>query len=214
MSAAQRREVIERAASEVFSERGYRGASIDAIARRAGVSAPVIYDHFVSKQELHRGLLERHYAELRQIWREQLAGDEPAETRIARAFDAWFAYVQARPYAWRMLFRDTTGVPEIEAIHRDVAASSRAAVLPLLAREPTAQQITGTADPVAMELLWELVRCVLQGLALWWYEHQEVPRARIVATAMNALWIGLERVAQGELWTKPGSTESRGGSTP
>jgi AcrR family transcriptional regulator len=201
MSAAQRREVIERAASEVFSERGYGGASIDAIARRAGVSAPVIYDHFASKQDLHRVLLERHYAELRRIWREQLAGDEPAETRIARAFDAWFAYVQAHPYAWRMLFRDTTGVPEIEAIHRDVAASSRAAVLPLLAREQAAQQIAGTADPVAMELLWELVRCVLQGLALWWYEHQEVPRARIVATAMNALWIGFERVAEGELWT-------------
>jgi AcrR family transcriptional regulator len=214
MSAAQRHEVIERAASEVFSERGYRGASIDAIARRAGVSAPVIYDHFASKQDLHWGLLERHYAELRQIWREQLAGDEPAETRIARAFDAWFAYVQAHPYAWRMLFRDTTGVPEIEAIHRDVAVSSRAALLPLLAREQAAQQIAGTADPVAMELLWELVRCVLQGLALWWYEHREVPRARIVATAMNALWIGFERVAGGELWTEPGSTESRGGSAP
>jgi AcrR family transcriptional regulator len=200
MSAAQRREVIERAASEVFSERGYRGASIDAIARRAGVSAPVIYDHFASKQDLHRVLLERHYAGLRQIWREQLAGEEPAETRIARAFDAWFAYVQAHPYAWRMLFRDTTGVPEIEAIHREVAASSRAAVLPLLARERAAQQIAGTADPVAMELLWELVRCVLQGLALWWYEHQEVPRERIVATAMNALWIGFERAGNGELW--------------
>jgi AcrR family transcriptional regulator len=199
MTADARREVIVQAATQVFAERGYRGASIDAIARRAGVSAPVIYDHFASKQDLHRGLLERHYAELRQIWHEQLAGDEPAETRIARAFDAWFAYVQAHPYAWRMLFRDTTGVPEIEAIHRDVAASSRAAVLPLLAREQAAQQIAGT-DPVAMELLWELVRCVLQGLALWWYEHQDVPRARIVATAMNALWIGFERAGGGELW--------------
>ena len=200
MSAAQRRLVIDRAASELFSERGYHGASIDAIAGRAGVSAPVIYDHFASKQELHRRLLELHYAQLRRIWHEQLAGDEPAATRIARAFDAWFAYVQAHPYAWRMLFRDTTGDPAIEAIHRDVAASSRAAVLPLLAREPGAQQIAGTADPLAMELLWEVVRCVLQGLALWWYEHQEVPRGRIVATAMNALWIGFERAGRGELW--------------
>ena len=113
-----------------------------------------------------------------------------------------------------MLFRDTTGDPGIEAIHRDVAISSRAAVLPLLAREQAAQQIAGSADPVAMELLWEVVRCVLQGLALWWYEHQEVPRARIVATAMNALWIGFERAAGGELWVQPGSAEPRGGSTP
>jgi AcrR family transcriptional regulator len=200
MTATQRREVIERAASEVFSERGYHGASMDAIARRSGVSAPVVYDHFASKQDLHRRLLERHYAELREIWREQLAGDDPPQTRIARAFDAWFAYVQAHPYAWRMLFRDTTGDPGIEAIHREVASSSRAEVLPLLARERAARQIAGTADPVAMELLWELVRSVLQGLALWWYEHQQVPRSQIVATAMNALWIGFERAGRGELW--------------
>lgn len=200
MTAPQRREVIERAASEVFSECGYHGASMDAIARRSGVSAPVVYDHFASKQDLHRRLLERHFAELRLIWREQLAGDQPADVRIARAFDAWFGYVEAHPYAWRMLFRDTTGDPEIAAIHREVAGASRAEVLPLLAREPAARQIAGTADPIAMELLWELVRSVLQGLALWWYEHQQVPRAQLVATAMNALWIGFERTARGELW--------------
>jgi hypothetical protein len=45
-----------------------------------------------------------------------------------------------------------------------------------------------------------VTRAVLQGLALWWYEHQHVPRAQILATAMNALWIGLERLQQGERW--------------
>ncbi len=54
-----------------------------------------------------------------------------------------------------------------------------------------------------MELLWEVVRAVLQGLALWWCEHQQAPRAQIVATAMNALWIGFERAGRGELWTTP-----------
>jgi AcrR family transcriptional regulator len=42
----ERRAVIVRAATEVFAEYGYAGASIDAIARRSGVSAPVVYDHF------------------------------------------------------------------------------------------------------------------------------------------------------------------------
>jgi hypothetical protein len=49
-------------------------------------------------------------------------------------------------------------------------------------------------------MAWELVRSVLQGLALWWYEHQGVPRAQVVATAMNALWLGFDRVRQGEQW--------------
>jgi AcrR family transcriptional regulator len=200
LTAPARRKVIERAATEVFAERGYAGASIDEIARRSGVSPPVVYDHFASKQELHRRLLERHFAELRAVWREHLLRDEPAERRIARAIDAWFAYVESHPYAWRMLFRETTGDPEVEAIHREVAASSRAAVLPLLARETGADRLAGAAGDEAMDMAWEVVRAILQGLALWWYEHQHVPRARVVATAMNALWIGFDRLRQGEAW--------------
>jgi hypothetical protein len=41
---------------------------------------------------------------------------------------------------------------------------------------------------------------VLQGLALWWYEHQHVSREQVVATAMNALWIGFDRARRGETW--------------
>jgi len=202
MSADARREVIERAATEVFAERGYHGAAMDEIARRSGVSVPVVYDHFASKKDLHRRLLERHFAELRAVWAAHL-GDAPAEQRMAGALDAWFAHVETHPFAWRMLFRETTGDPEVEAIHREVAAASRAALLPLLAREAGATAITGSADLEAVDMLWEIVRAVLQGLALWWHEHQHVPREQVVATAMNALWIGFERARGGEVWRQP-----------
>ena len=199
MTAEGRREVIESAATEVFAERGYQGASMDEIARRSGVSVPVLYDHFDSKRELHRRLLERHYADLREIWRRQLAGDEPVEQRMARSFDAWFAYVESHPFAWAMLFRDTTGDPEVEAIRREVAAQSRALAVPMLAREPGAEKIAGPGE-VAIDMAWEVFRGTLQGLAIWWYEHKDVPREQVVATAMNALWLGFERVSAGETW--------------
>jgi AcrR family transcriptional regulator len=201
LPAAARREVIERAATEVFAQRGYHAASMDEIARRSNVSVPVVYDHFDSKQELHRRLLERHFAELREIWAQHALADDAAEQRMARAFDAWFAYVQEHPYAWRMLFRDTTGDPGVQAIHREVAAQSRAALLPLLAREPGAEAIAGSGEREAIDMVWEIFRAVLQGLALWWYEHQHVPREQVVATAMNALWIGFDRARGGEAWT-------------
>ena len=201
MTAPLRREVIELAASEVFGSRGYHGASMAEIARRSGVSVPVVYDHFASKRDLHRRLLERHYGDLREVWRVNLAGDDPAAERIARSFGAWFTYVQAHPYAWRMLFRDTTGDPEIEALHREIVAASRSEALPMLAREPGARTLAAAGGTVAVDLLWEVVRAVLQGLAMWWYDHQEVPREEVVATAMNTLWIGLERVGGGELWS-------------
>ena len=203
LTAEARREVIERAATEVFAEHGYHGASIDEIARRSGVSPPVVYDHFESKQALHRRLLERHYAELRQVWRDNLPGDEPQEERIARAFDAWFAYIEAHPYAARMLFRDTSGDPEAEGIRRAVAAQSRAAIRPIMGDEPGAHNIAGSAGEESLDMSWEVVRAVLQGLALWWYEHPHVPRERIVATAMNSIWMGFERVRRGELWRPP-----------
>ena len=199
LTAQARRELIEAAASELFAERGYGATSIDEIARRSGVTAPVVYDHFASKRDLHRRLLERHYAELRLLWREQLGGEDPAAQRIARAIDAWFAYVEAHPYAWRMLFRDTTGEPEVRAIHEEVIAQSRAAMMPLFLRERGVDEST-SADADALDMAWEVMRAVLQGLALWWYEHRHVPRAQVVATAMNALWIGFERVLAGEVW--------------
>jgi AcrR family transcriptional regulator len=234
LTAQARRELIEQAACELFAARGYIATSIDEIAKRAGVTAPVLYDHFVSKRDLHRRLLERHFAELRRLWSEQLRGEEPAEQRVARAIDAWFAYVEEHPYAWRMLFRDTTGEPEVRAIHEEVIAQSRAAMMPLFLRErggaesrsDGAQPAGGGAesrgdgaepadagakprsdgaepadvDATALEMGWEVMRAVLQGLALWWYEHREVPRERIVASAMNSLWIGFERVRAGESW--------------
>jgi AcrR family transcriptional regulator len=200
LTADARREVIERAATEVFAERGYRSASIDEIAKRSGVSAPVVYDHFRSKQDLHRRLLERHFAELREIWTEYTAQGDPPELRMARALDAWFGYVQTHPYAWRMLFQDTSGDPGVRQIHREVAAQSRAALLPLLAREPGVHEVAGSAEQEALDMVWEIMRAVLQGLALWWYEHQHVPRDQVVATAMNALWIGFDRARRGETW--------------
>jgi AcrR family transcriptional regulator len=199
MSAEARREVIERAATEVFAERGYQAASMNEIARRSGVSVPVVYDHAESKQELHLRLLKRHYTELRALWGTSLV-DGPADLRMATALDAWFSYVQTHPYAWRMLFRETTGEPAIQAAHQEVAAASRTMLLPLLAGQPGAEHIAGSADEEAIDMLWEILRSVLQGLALWWYDHQHVPRERVVATAMNALWVGFDRARSGEVW--------------
>jgi AcrR family transcriptional regulator len=198
LTAEARREVIERAATEVFAERGYRSASMDEIATRSGVSVPVLYDHFRSKRDLHRRLLERHFAELRVVWGESLSGDGPPEQRMYNALDSWFAYVQAHPYAWRMLFADTSGDPGVEAIHREVAAESRALLLPLLARDAATEVFAGSDGQEALEMVWEILRGVLQGLALWWYEHQHVRREQVVATAMNALWLGFDRVRLGE----------------
>jgi AcrR family transcriptional regulator len=200
LPAAERRELIEQAALAVFAERGFHGAAIDEIARRAGVTPPVIYDHFDSKLALHRRLLERTRDELLAMWTEELAGDLPADQRVPRALDAWARYVQEHPYAPRMFFVETTGDPDIAAVHREIQAQARASLGLILSREPGAERLAGSSDPEALEMAAEVIRSGLTGLAIWWSEHPDVPRERIVATAINAVWLGFERVQRGERW--------------
>ena len=197
MPAAERRELIVGVATEVFAERGYDGASVDEIARRSGVSAPVVYDHFASKQDLYERLLERTRDELLAVWRDHLFSDEPAEVRIPRAIAAWAAYVEEHRDAARMYFRDPTGVPAVQEFHGAIHAQGRAALGAILGREQGAANIAGGADAEALEMAAEVMRAGLAGLALWWSEHPHVPREQVVTTAVNVLWVGFERVRFG-----------------
>ena len=152
MPAAERREQIVGVATTVFAERGYDGASIDEIARRSGVSAPVVYDHFASKQDLYERLLERTRDELLAVWREHLFSDEPAAVRIPRAIAAWAGYVEAHRDAARMYFRDPTGVPAVQAFHAAIHDQGRAA----LARSTctTSWRCRGSRDATSRRHPW------------------------------------------------------------
>jgi AcrR family transcriptional regulator len=185
--------VIERAARELFAHRGYAGASMDEIARASGISAPILYDHFDSKLDLHRRLLERTRDELLDMWRTALAADLPIAELVAHAFDSWARYVEGNPYAARMFFRETTGDPDAVTVHRRVQGEAQRALGALLG---TMQP----GDPRELEMAAEVMRSGLTGLAIWWLDHPEVEREQIVATAMNSVWIGFERTLGGERW--------------
>jgi AcrR family transcriptional regulator len=182
LSAAARREVIEQAATEVFAEHGYQGASIDEIARRSGVSPPVVYDHFTSKQELHRRLLERQRDELVAFWTERMP--LPAGTgALEGLLDAYFAYVETHPFAYRMYFRDTS--------HRDIQQQGTRMLATILAQQPGWED----AGDAELEMATEVMRTGLIGLALWWQEHPDVARPAVVAAAMRALSMASPRAA-------------------
>src|SRR5580704_10151939 len=189
LTAAARREVIELAAMEVFAERGYHGAAMDEIARRSGVTPPVIYDHFESKSALHRRLLERTRDELLAMWRENLGGDGTLEQQVARAFDAWARYVEAHPYAPRMFFRETTGIHEVRQIHGEIAADANDALAQILGGLAGATHLRARGASPALAMVSEVIRGGLTELAIWWSEHPEIQREQIVATAMNTVWV-------------------------
>jgi AcrR family transcriptional regulator len=186
LSAAERRQRILDAATGLFAARGYADAPIDGIARAAGVSPPVLYDHFASKLALYESVLDSHFANLRAIWARFPVAELTTES-VTAAVDAWFAYVEANPDAARILFREPTN-PDAAAVHRAVSARSRGLVMqPLVGAPASAALIASGPD---LEMTWVVLRGVLQGLALWWVDHPEVPRERVVATAVASLWHG------------------------
>jgi AcrR family transcriptional regulator len=186
LSKAERRRVIEDAASELFAERGYAGTKLAEIAAAAGVTKQLLYQHFASKQELHLALLARHRDELLAGLEAGMTQPGPLAERIPATVDGWFRYVEEHPYALALLFRDTTGDPEAQAFYRELQASARAANVALLRAEP---QLGVPAEQV--EPLAELIRSASVGVALWWADHPEVPRATVVEVVVGALMNGL-----------------------
>jgi AcrR family transcriptional regulator len=181
LPAAQRRLTIEHAAEELFAEHGYAATRIEDIVVAAGVTKPVLYRHFASKQALHRALLERHRDALASGALDEYLAEGTLEERLPRMLAAWFGYVEEHPYAWRMLFADTTGEPQVQALHREIAARQRAADAVLLR-----ESMPGLPDE-QLEPLAEVVRSSLTGLALWWLEHPGVEREVLVETMLGVL---------------------------
>ena len=194
LSREQRREVIARAAEELFAEHGYAEASMDAIAARAGVSAPVVYDHFASKAELHLALLRERGPAILAAVAERVAAQTGHEARLRAGVDAFFAFVHDHPATWRLLFRDAPADAAVaEQARRQQAQTTRA--LAALLRADAG--VWGGADPdaeQATEIVAELLKSGLNGLAGWWWDHPDVPRERLVELVMAALWTGLERL--------------------
>jgi AcrR family transcriptional regulator len=129
MAPEQRREHLIDAALEVILERGYAGVSIEAIAREAGITRPVVYDHFPNLNRLLHAVIEREERisldQLGKVVPENPGDYEPGgllATGVARFLDA----VTSRPATWRIILLPLEGTPEIVREHVEV---NRALVL-------------------------------------------------------------------------------------
>ena len=93
--------------------------------------------------------------------------------------DAWFAHVEQHPHTSRILFQDATGDPDIQQLQRELRARQRAADVALL------REFAPELPEHELEPLGEIIRSSLTGLALWWLDNPEVPRAAPVAAVLR-----------------------------
>ena len=192
LPAHERRASLLSAATTVFATEGYAGASIRQIADAAGVTIPVLYDHFASKKQLHIELLEQEGDALIAAT-SSVEGDSP-ETLMRQSVDAFFSYVQEHPFAWRMLFREPPREPDIADAHARVMARARAAIIGLFALTPRWQTSSRLKQEQQLELLAEGTKSAINGLAAWWWDHRDVPQDEMVSVAMDLLFVGIEHL--------------------
>ena len=111
-----RRKQLLGAARQVFVAQGYHAAGMDEIAERAGVSKPVLYQHFPGKLELYLALLDESVAELVGAVSAALASTTDNRQRVPATFRAFFDYVSGAGEAFRLVFEsDLSNEPEVRA---------------------------------------------------------------------------------------------------
>lgn len=99
----RRRQLLD-AALEVFVSQGYHSAAMDEIADRAGVSKPVLYQHFPGKLDLYLALLDESVDALVDAVRGALRSTTDNKQRVAATFSAYFQYVAGEGQAYRLVF--------------------------------------------------------------------------------------------------------------
>src|SRR6187402_3857241 len=114
MPRSERRAQLLEAAQEVFVGSGYHAAAMDEIAERAGVSKPVLYQHFPGKLDLYLALLDQHAEVMVAAVRTALDSTTDNKLRVAATIEAYFRFVDEDGGAFRLVFEsDLVNQPEV-----------------------------------------------------------------------------------------------------
>ncbi|WP_112271084.1 TetR/AcrR family transcriptional regulator [Lentzea terrae] len=181
-----RRAQLLAAAQDVFVANGYHAAAMDEIAERAGVSKPVLYQHFPGKLELYMALLESHVDELVGRVRTAIGSTTDNKLRVRAAVAAFYDFVDGEGQAFRMVFEsDLRSEPAVqEAVERATTDSVDAIT----------ETITADAglDPERARLLAVGLVGLSQVTARSWLaDNRRVPKEDAVALISNLAWRGI-----------------------
>lgn len=173
-------------AREVFAEDGYHSAAMEKIAQRAGVTKPVLYQHFEGKKELYLALLDHDMSRLLLQVANAIDSATTNVERIRGGLEAYFTYIEANVDAFRLLFRETMGAdPQFrEAMDRfHDAATGRVGTI--IADE------AGLPKDEA-ELLARGIIGMSEAAASWWIDRkQTIASTELVKDLTELTWRGL-----------------------
>ena len=192
----RRRQVVA-AALEVFSSVGYHAASMDDIAVRAGVSKPVVYQHFPSKLELYLAILDAGIEDLIAAARTALSSTTDNAVRVRNMVNAYFDFVADDSGAFRVVFEsDLSNEPAVRE-----RAEAAEAELPRLSADVIAGD-TGLSHDEALLIATGTLGTV-QVAALRWLRDGTISREKAAEVVTSLAWRGIS----GFPMTHPPTTE-------
>jgi AcrR family transcriptional regulator len=165
MSAAERREQLLDVTKAIVGEQGFHAVSIEAVARRAGITRPIVYDHFNDLGGLLTAMVEREsvraLGQLTAVLPSQLAEGADPRDGLLTAFRGFLEAVRADPVTWRLVLMPPEGAPEVL---RERITRGREAVIAVLAEfvrpgldspDPpvTARMLSALSDEAARMML-------------------------------------------------------------
>jgi AcrR family transcriptional regulator len=182
---ARRRQLLG-AAQEVFVAQGYHAAAMDEIAERAGVSKPVLYQHFPGKLELYLALLDESVDELAGLVRDALSSTTDNKQRVPATFRAFFDFVGGTGEAFRLVFEsDLSNEPEVRArLNRTTRAV--ADMISQFIREDA-----GLSDDEAHLLGMALVGMAQVSARYWLSTDRAIPKEAAEQLLARLAWRGI-----------------------
>ncbi|MEN3270876.1 TetR/AcrR family transcriptional regulator [Pseudonocardia sp.] len=186
LSRTARRAQLLLAARDVFAAHGYHAAAMDDIAERAGVSKPVLYQHFPGKLELYRALLTTYADELVDRVHQAISTTTDNQERVQAAVAAYFDFVAGEGQAYRLVFEsDLRSEPEAAA----VVDGALTRCIDTVADAVTTD--AGLDAPRARMLAVGLVGLSQVAAQYWLDSDRAVPRDEAVALMSSLAWRGL-----------------------
>jgi AcrR family transcriptional regulator len=187
MRGPERKAQLLTVARKVFGRKGFHSVSMDDVAREAGVTKPILYDHFSSKEALYLALLDADAQSLEERIREALAAPTGNRERIRASFQAYFDFVDEHAGGFRLLMQETVGPDDLfrSNVGR-VRDRIQQEVSDLIVRESQGRLDRVEADTVAVGLV---------GMVETAARHDpggpKEQRARTVDTLVRLAWRGI-----------------------
>ena len=199
MSGKERREQLIDVGRSLFAAKGFEGTSVEEIAAKAGVSKPVVYEHFGGKEGLYAVVVDREMRALLDSITGALSRTGPPRALLEQAALALLDYIETSTDGFRILVRDSS-LTQSTGSFASLISEATSQVEHLLAAEFTARGFDAKTAPMYAQMLVGMVALTGQ----WWLDARKPRKTEVAAHLVNLAWNGLSGLeSRPRLSTRP-----------